>query len=178
MSGDNVSQENLKMVASALFEIIKLRTQALDHGVPYNLLGEFYNDYQLAAVIAKVGHEVAHTLNSLEKISDYFAEHTDKIPHALAGLIPVVTMSELMAKRGSKVFNYVPVIVVQVKDLIVEMAKAMQKGEVTHSDADTVLGGAFDDASSDADTRFESAFSSDGEENIGLYGSFLSPEDW
>ena len=145
-----------------------LQVQVFQHGVPYHLLKNFYNEFQLSAVIAKVGYDVAVSLDSIEKISDYFTKYPELISDALVGLIPVVTMSELMKARGSNVFNYVSAVTVMVHDIIIEMAKAI------HENKDDVTGKL--NPNYDADTSFESAFSDSSsedvfQEGIGFFGS-------
>jgi hypothetical protein len=161
----DIPYRNGKITINQLLALNDFQRQVFQHGVPYHLLKNFYNEFQLSAVIAKVGHDVAVSLDSIKKISDYFTECTELISNALAGLIPAVTMSKLMMERGSTAFNYVSGVTILVHDLIIEMSKAMHESK--DEDADTSFESAFSDASSEDNSEYGS------EEGVGFFGSCL-----
>lgn len=170
MNDEDITFRNGRATFDQLRVLSVLQAQVFKYGVPYHLLKNFYNEFQLSAVIAKVGHDIAVSLDSIEKISDYFTKYPELINNALVGLVPVVTMNELMKAQGSNVFNYVSAVTIMVHDLIIEMAKAI------HENKEDVTGKLISNC--DADTSFESAFSDFSsedvfQEGIGFFGSFF-----
>ena len=79
------------------------QVKAFHEGVSFPFALQFVNDFQIAALIARIPHEQAVQLNSLERILDFFRASPEALDQAVISLTINITVNDLIYVRHSMV---------------------------------------------------------------------------
>jgi hypothetical protein len=101
-----------------------LQVRAFVEGVPYEFIAGFYNEFQLAAILAGIEYMVAKTFSNLEEIQRYFIDSPNLLSKAVENLNMLIKQEKITNIAGLAIAE-IPSFIPSLHDFLLMLIKKL-----------------------------------------------------